>query len=115
MLDGRGYVTEGTTSNIFIVKKGRLITPLPEVGILEGITRQTVMELAEDRGIPVREAHFFSKELYRADECFLTNTSLEIMPVVGIDGHPLGSGHPGNLTILLLKAFREAIKKTIRD
>jgi len=115
MIDGRGYVTEGTTSNLFIVKKGRLITPLPEVGILEGITRRTVMELADDRSIPVREAHLFRKELYRADECFLTSTGLEIMPVVGIDGHSLGSGHPGILTILLMKVFREAIKKMIRD
>ncbi len=115
LLNRQGYATEGTTSNLFIVKEGRLITPSPEVGILEGITRRTVMELAGGRGIPVQEGLLSREELYQADECFLTNTSIEIMPVVVIDERPLGSGHPGPLTIFLMKAFREAVKEMVRD
>lgn len=115
LLDGRGYATEGTTSNLFIVKEGRLITPSPEVGILEGITRKTVMELAGGQGILVQEGLLSREELYQADECFLTNTGIEIMPVVVIDEHFLGSGHPGPLTIFLMKGFREAVKEMIRD
>lgn len=115
LLDGRGYATEGTTSNLFIVKEGRLITPSLEVGILEGITRKTVMELASGQGIAVREGLLSREELHQADECFLTNTSIEIMPVVVIDEHSLGSGHPGPSTIFLMKAFREAVKEMIRD
>jgi len=115
LLDGRGYATEATTSNLFIVKEGRLITPSLEVGILEGITRQTVMELAGGQGIAVQEGLLSCEQLHQADECFLTNTSIEIMPVVVIDEHFLGSGHPGPLTIFLMKAFREAVKEMIRD
>ncbi|HXC61630.1 MAG TPA: aminotransferase class IV, partial [Nitrospiria bacterium] len=111
LLNGHGYVMEGTSSNLFIVKEGKIITPSPEVGILEGITRRTVMELAGGRGIPVHEGLLSREELYQADECFLTNTSVEIMPVVVIDENSLGAGHPGPLTIFLMKAFREAVKE----
>jgi branched-chain amino acid aminotransferase len=110
MVDEHGYVMEGTSSNLFIVKKGRLVTPPPEAGILEGITRRTVMELAARRSIPVQEALFSREEMYGADECFLSNTSLEVMPVVEIDRHSMGSGQPGPLTILLMKAFRTAVR-----
>jgi branched-chain amino acid aminotransferase len=115
LLDRHGNVAEGTTSNLFLVKEGRLITPSAEAGILKGVTRQTVMELARDKGISVQEALFSCEDLYQADECFLTNTGFEIMPVVTVDGRGLGSGHPGPLTILLRKAFREAVQEMIHD
>lgn len=115
LLNWQGYAAEATTSNLFIVKEGRLVTPSPEVGILEGITRKTVMELARGQGIPVEEALLSREELYQADECFLTNTSMEIMPVVAMDGHVLGAGHPGPLTIFLRKVFQESVQGMTRD
>jgi branched-chain amino acid aminotransferase len=115
VLDEHDYVMEGTTSNVFIVKKGRLITPSSGTGILEGITRRTVMELAGIRGIGIQETLLSYKDLYKADECFLTNTSFEIMPVVAVDKHFLASGHPGPLTILLIKAFRETVRSMVND
>ncbi|HLB95067.1 MAG TPA: aminotransferase class IV, partial [Nitrospiria bacterium] len=114
LLNWKGYATEGATSNLFIVKEGRLLTPSPEAGILEGVTRRAVLELARDHGIPVEEGILSIEALYQADECFLTNTGIEIMPVVMIDQKALGSGLPGPLTIFLLKMFREAIQKLTR-
>jgi branched-chain amino acid aminotransferase len=114
MLNERGHVTEGTTSNVFIVRERTLITPPLKVGILEGITRRAVAELAKRHGIPVQEGLITRKALYRANECFLTNTSIEILPVVAIDGHSIGSGHPGLLTVFLMKTFRETARKTVR-
>ncbi|MGH7332377.1 MAG: aminotransferase class IV [Candidatus Rokuibacteriota bacterium] len=93
MLDLNGYVTEGPGFNLFVVKGGVLFSP-PE-GILMGITRQTVFELAAEQGIPAREAPLTAYDLYAADEVFLTSTAGGIMPLVAIDGHPIGDGKPG--------------------
>jgi len=110
MLTSEGYVAEATGDNIFIVKNGTLITPPAYLGILEGITRNTVMDLAAKRGIPVEEKVFTLYEVYTADECFLTGTAAEIIPVVKVDSRPIGSGVPGEITKLLIKDFRELTK-----
>ncbi|QZA32197.1 branched-chain-amino-acid transaminase [Hydrogenibacillus sp. N12] len=106
MLNADGYVTEATGENIFIVKDGTLITPPPYVGILKGITRQAVMEIAAEDGIPVREDVLTLHDVYTADEVFLTGTAAEIVPVVAVDGRTIGNGRPGAMTLRLLEAFR---------
>jgi len=106
MVNRDGYITECTTENIFIVAKGELHTPPVHVGILKGITRDTVMELAEKRGIKVRELPFTAHDVYVAEECFVTGTGAEIIPVVGIDGRTIGSGKPGLMTAQLLADYR---------
>jgi branched-chain amino acid aminotransferase len=110
MLNNEGYVAEATGDNIFIVKNGVLITPPSFVGILEGITRNTVMGLAAEQGIPVREQLFTRHDLYIADECFLTGTAAEVIPVVKIDGRQIGGGKPGPVTTDLIRSFRELTK-----
>ena len=107
MLNKDGFVAECTGDNIFIVAKGRLLTPPPEAGILEGITRQVVMGLAEGDGIAVSEQQLTRFDLYVADECFLTGTAAEIVPVIRIDSRQVGTGKPGRLTLRLLKMFRD--------
>ncbi len=106
MVNRDGYVTECTTENIFIAAKGELLTPPVHVGILKGITRDTVMELAEKRGIAVREVPFTPHDIYVADECFVTGTGAEIIPVVAADGREIGNGKPGKMTVQLLADYR---------
>jgi branched-chain amino acid aminotransferase len=96
MLDLDGHITEGPGFNVFVVRGGTLYSP-PE-GILMGITRQTVFELAAEHGIPAREAQLTAYDLYAADEVLLTSTAGGIMPLVEIDGRPIGDGKPGPLT-----------------
>ena len=107
MLNSQGYVAECTGDNLFIVAKGRLLTPPPESGILEGITRDFVMELAGRDGIPALEQTLTRFDLYVADECFLTGTAAEIIPVVLIDSRQIGDGTPGKITRRLLRMFRD--------
>ncbi len=107
MLNSNGEVAEGTADNIFIVTDGTLRTPPPEAGILEGITRGVVMEIARDMGMNVREAVLTRYDLYAADECFLTGTGAEVIPVVSIDGRKISDGKPGAATQKLLAKFRE--------
>ena len=110
MLNKEGYVAEATGDNIFIVKNGVLITPPIHMGLLEGITRNTVMDLAREAGIPVEETVFILHDLYNADECFLTGTAAEVIPTVMVDGRVIGSGKPGEITWQLIKAYRELTK-----
>lgn len=110
MLNAQGYVAEATGDNIFIVKDGILITPPSHVGILEGITRNTVMDLARQQGIPVEERLFTRHDVYIADECFLTGTAAEVIPVIKVDGRPIGEGVPGTMTWQLIREFRELTK-----
>lgn len=109
LLNQEGYVAEATGDNIFIVKNGRLITPPPHAGILEGITRNTVMDLARKRGIPVEERLFTRYDIFNADECFLTGTAAEVIPVVKVDGRTISDGVPGPMTRALIKDFREYV------
>ena len=110
MLSQDGYVAEATGDNVFIVKNGVLITPPIHLGLLEGITRNTVMELAEKAGITVLEKVFTLHDLYNADECFLTGTAAEVIPTVNVDGRVIGTGKPGKMTWQLINAFRELTK-----
>jgi len=105
MLNEKGYVTEGTISNIFIGKKGILITPPDYLGLLKGITREWIMELATIEGIEVKVETMSRFDLYSCDEAFLTFTSAGIVPVTEIDKRPVGNGKPGVLTQKLLLHF----------
>ncbi|MBF0569326.1 MAG: branched-chain-amino-acid transaminase [Candidatus Omnitrophica bacterium] len=110
MLDGSGYVAECTGDNIFMLKNGILKTPVQ--GRLRGITRDCVMELAEKKcKLTVQEAMITRHELFNADECFLTGTAAELIPVVKIDGRTIGTGKPGPETLKLLKLFHEVTRK----
>lgn len=106
MLDRHGYITECTSENIFLVKDGKLFTPTSVVGILEGITRSVVMELCERMNFEVNMSFLTAHDLYIADECFVTGTGAELIPVVDLCGRPIGSGKPGPVTHKLLEAFR---------
>ena len=106
MLDIRGNVSEGSADNIFIVKDGRLYTP-PVMNNLPGITRATVIELAQEEGYQVFEENFGVADLYIANEVFLTGTAAEIAPIVEIDGRKINDGRPGPITHRLYERFRE--------
>ncbi len=108
MLNHDGIVTEATGDNIFIVKNGEILTPPVYVGILDGITRRTVIEAAKKEGIPVRETEFTLFNVYNADECFLTGTAAEAIAVTSVDGRTIGSGVQGEVTKRILAAFRRA-------
>ncbi|MDD3652907.1 MAG: branched-chain-amino-acid transaminase [Desulfotomaculaceae bacterium] len=110
MLNAQGYVAEATGDNIFIVKKGVLITPPSYIGLLEGVTRNTVMDLAREKGITVEERVFTLHDVYNADECFLTGTAAEVIPTVMVDGRIIADGRPGSMTRELISAFRELTK-----
>ncbi|MCA9407061.1 MAG: branched-chain-amino-acid transaminase [Candidatus Omnitrophica bacterium] len=103
MLDHQGYVAECTGDNIFIIKKGELFTP--SQGRLRGITREAVLELAAKSKIKTHETFMTRHEVYIADECFLTGTAAEIIPVVKVDGRVIGDGVPGTITMDLIKKF----------
>ncbi len=105
LLNWEGHLTEGTISNLFFIRNSRLSTPALDCGLLDGITRQTVIQLAEELHLPIKEGHFTVDQLYQADECFLTNTSIEIMPVVVVDNKRVGNGAPGPLTRKLRARF----------
>ncbi len=110
MLNHEGYVAECTGDNLFIVTRGRLQTPGPHCGILEGITRRLVMKLAERRGIPVDQTILTRQDLYFADEMFITGTGAEICPVVDIDKRMIADGKPGPITRQLIADFRAYAK-----
>lgn len=107
MLNQEGYVAEGTSDNIFIVREGVLITPPLSAGILEGITRDSVLQLAKKLGIETREELFTRHDLYTSDECFLTGTAAELIPVIKVDGREIGAGVPGEVYKQLLEVFRD--------
>jgi len=107
MLDQNGFVNECTGDNVFLVKGGELITPPVYLGALRGITREVVIELARNEGITVREEPFTRFDVFDADECFLTGTAAEVVPVVRVDKRPIGTGRPGPVTKKLIRLFRE--------
>jgi len=111
MLNKDGYVAECTADNIFIVEGEALVTPPTWVGALKGITRGVVMELAQKEGISVQERTFTPAALYASDECFLTGTAAEVIPVTKVDGRAIGDGVAGPMTKRLIKKFRELTKK----
>ena len=106
MLNHNGEVAECTGDNIFIVKRGVLRTPQPDAGILEGITRNAVMKLSREAGVPVVECVMTRHDIYTADECFLTGTAAEVIAVTSLNGRQIGEGVPGPITKQLLELFR---------
>lgn len=106
MLNDQGYILEGSADNIFIYRSGKLITPPGYLGVLIGVTRQAIIELAQKEGIEVAEEPFTRHDLYVADECFLTGTAAEVIPVVEVDMRVIGSGVPGPVTKKLIEVFR---------
>lgn len=109
MLNVKGEVAECTGDNIFIVKNGELLTPPIEAGILEGITRNAVLELAEQLGIPTKQTALMRHDIYTADECFLTGSAAEVIAAVTLDNRAIGSGKPGPITKQLNEAFRKLV------
>jgi len=109
MLNEYGQVAEESLSNLFIVREGRLATPPVHCGLLPGITRAVVMELAGANDVPCDERVLSPADLFGADECFLTNTLMEIMPVRSLDRRPVGGGKPGPLTVRLQGLYRKAV------
>jgi branched-chain amino acid aminotransferase len=110
MLNNEGYVAEASGDNVFLVKKGVLLTPPISAGILEGITRNAVMDLARVRGMEVKEITLTRHDVYNADECFLTGSAAEVIAVVSVDGRVIGEGVPGEKTMMLNADFRELTK-----
>jgi branched-chain amino acid aminotransferase len=105
LLNGAGYVAECSADNIFVVRRGRLVTPSPQDGGLEGITRGAILELATEAGIPAAELRLTRYDIYTADECFVCGTGAEVMPVRAVDGRTIADGRPGPITRRLTEAF----------
>lgn len=108
-IDPQGNLTEGATTNIFLVKQGRVISPALNSMILPGITREVVLEISSNLGIPTEERRVELKELYEAEEAFLTNSLIEIMSLVQVDSHIIGKGVPGPLTQKLKKEYQKKV------
>ena len=110
LLNQRGFVAEGTADNVFIVREGRLLTPQASDGALLGVTRNVVVRLARDCGFEVQETSLAPYDLYTADECFLTGTGAELIPVREIDGRPLARC-PGPVFTQIEESFRRAVRQ----
>ena len=111
MLNHKGEVAECTGDNLFLVRNDQLYTPPIDAGILEGITRDVVMELARADGRHVQEIPLSRHDIFIADECFLTGSAAEVVPVVKVDSRKIGDGSPGQVTRELMKQFREMTRK----
>ena len=112
MLDSGGTVAEGSGQNIFVVKRGVLRTPPPFAGILQGVTRDAVIELARGFGMDVREELLNRYDVYVADEAFFTGTASELVPIRSVDGRRIGTGElPGPVTMRLQGAFQELVRR----
>ncbi|MEI3604223.1 branched-chain-amino-acid transaminase [Pseudogracilibacillus sp. SE30717A] len=107
ILNNQGYVTEGSADNIFIIKNGKIKTPPIYLGALEGITRNVIIEIANELNYVMDESPFTLHDVYIADEVFLTGTAAEVIPVVSVDNRVIGNGEPGAITKELLTVFRE--------
>ena len=112
MLNEQGYVAECTGDNIFIVRNGQMATPHLNSGILEGVTRDVVFELAVKLQIHTKECELTKYDIYTAEECFLTGTAAEVIPAVQLDGRLIGNGQPGPVTLKFIESFRELTRTT---
>ena len=110
-----GHLSDGITSNVYMVRAGKILTPSREANILEGITRGVVLELARNMGLEVVEGMFEPEEIRHAEEMFLTSTAREIVPIVRVDGKDVGIGQPGPVTLRLLAAYRAAVRRLIEE
>lgn len=113
MLNYEGWITEGTVSNIFIINGNYLQTPSADSGILMGVTRNTVIALAANLGLLVKETFLARDDLYQSEEVFLTNSSGEVIPVVQVDDQVIGSGKPGSKTLELLKGYGQLVHQIL--
>ncbi len=111
MLNAEGYVAECTADNIFFVRQGALFTPSTAAGALQGVTRDSVLDIAQSLGISTTEGFFTRYDLYTADECFMTGTGAEIVPVIRLDGRTIGTGHPGPLTQQIRHGFERLCRE----
>jgi len=111
MLNEQGYVSECTGDNVFLIHKGKLITHASHAGALVGITRQVAIEVAQALNIPVVETNITRYDVWNADECFLTGTAAEVIPVIEVDARTIGTGKPGPLTAKILAEFRKKASK----
>jgi branched-chain amino acid aminotransferase len=109
LLDDHGYVCEGTGENVYVIRDGDITTPGQSNSILDGITRRSVIQIAQDLGYTVVERDVARAELYLAEEVFMSGTAAELVPVVAIDDHPVGTGAPGEITRVMQSAFDDAI------
>lgn len=109
MLNDQGYVAECTADNVFIVHKGEILTPAASQGALKGITRGTVIDIAKELNLPLREVDLTRYDIWCADECFLTGSGAEVIPVVKLDGREIGTGKPGPITQSVLTSFRRRV------
>ena len=112
MLNDAGNVAECTADNVFIIKRGQIFTPPITAGALRGITRSVVFEIAAELGIECTETNITRHDVFMADECFLTGTAAEIIPVVKADGRAIGTGKPGAITQRVIARFRELTRET---
>jgi branched-chain amino acid aminotransferase len=112
MLNEQGYVSECTGDNIFLLKNGTLLTPPVADGALDGVTRQVILQLADQLGIPWKEQTLTRYDIFISDECFLTGTAAEVIPVIALDRRPIGDGKPGPLTLRFIEAFRALANST---
>ena len=110
MLNSKGEVAECTGDNIFLYRRGQILTPPIDAGILEGVTREAVMESARGAGLEVREIALTKHDVYVADECFLTGTAAEVIPVVKVDSRVIGTGEPGPVTRDLMQRFKKLVR-----
>jgi branched-chain amino acid aminotransferase len=109
LLDARAFVCEGSGENIYVVREGEVLTPPQTAGILDGINRKSIIQIARDLGYTVVERDLARAELYLADEVFMTGTAAELCPVREVDDHPIGGGEPGPITSELQRVFDDAL------
>ena len=112
MLNDAGNVAECTADNVFIIKRGHIFTPPISAGALRGITRSVVFDIAAELGLKITETDVTRHDVFIADECFLTGTAAEVIPVVKADGRPIGTGKPGAITMRMIGRFREMTRET---
>ncbi|MEY2487992.1 MAG: branched-chain amino acid aminotransferase [Verrucomicrobiota bacterium] len=112
MLNDAGHVAECTADNVFVIKHGQIFTPPIAAGALRGITRAVAFEIAAELGIKVTEADITRHDVFIADECFLTGTAAEVIPVIKADGRPIGTGKPGPISERMIARFREITRAT---
>ena len=110
MLNEQGYVAECTAENVFIVHRGAILTPAASAGALLGITRGAILDIGDELGVPVREVSLTRYDIWCAEECFLSGTGAEVIPVVKIDGREIGPGKPGPITHRVLTSFRRRVR-----
>lgn len=112
MLNDAGNVAECTADNVFIIKRGRIFTPPIAAGALRGITRSVVFDIAAELGLEITETDITRHDVFVADECFLTGTAAELIPVIKVDGRPIGDSKPGPVTAKMISRFRELTRET---